>query len=173
MQSFQLAMHILILNERPSRQNGLKIHLVVDFQVRLAIILSYSFNIFGQQVDKRPRAIIVLLFAIIWLLCDTLHLHLHLLEALSHMRRRSRCRELGVALVLTLDFPQLMRIIVHDNEVLELEVHESDPTCQRIPLDHQGESSTDVLESVIPLQELLKATIFFDLLKLYALQGRS
>lgn len=135
MQSLQLGMHIFVLTERSSCQNGLKIHLRDNFQVRFTIILAYSFNIFGQQVHKGPRGIIVLLPTIIRLLRDTLHFHLHLLEALSHMRGRSRGRQFGVAFVLTLDLSQLMGIIVHDDEVLQLEIHEGDPACQRVPLD--------------------------------------
>lgn len=107
----------------------------INFQMRLTIILAYSFNIFGQQVDKRPRTIIILLSNIIRLLRDTLDLHLHLLEALSNTGDRSRCRQFGVTFVLTLNLSQLMSVIVHDDEVLQLEVHKGDPTCQRVPLD--------------------------------------
>ena len=168
MQSFQLNLHLLSFQKGPPAQNGLELHFSPHFQLRLAIIPAHSLNIFGEQVDVGGRTVVWVLFATVGIgvpFGDPFDFYFHLLEASGQFGGGPRGRQFGVTFILNSDAPQLLGVVIHDDEVLQLEIHKGYALLQRISLYEGSEGCPDFLKSDVSLHEFLKTAILLHLLK--------
>jgi hypothetical protein len=152
-QSFLLKLTGLISLEGLICEDGFEFDFLSSAIAGLPVILQHSLNIFDEQIGKRGRSIVVIALpttASRLFFGDLLDLYLHFLEMLGLLGGGSRSREILILLILAvIDASQLIGIVIHDDEILEFEVHEGNILGKCVAVDEVSEEVFDVLEGVI------------------------
>lgn len=100
---------------------------------------------------------------------DPLNFYFHLLEASGQFGGGPRGRQFGVTFVLNSNASQLVGVVIHDDEVLQLEIHKGYALFQGISLNEGSKTCPDFFKIDISIHEFLKTAILLHLLKPNAL----